>query len=126
MNNCIKFTITQEPSGYQKISLLKEKKIIGYSTLSVVVDEAEIIDLEITTAYRRQGFGCLLLQELIRVAKQQGAQKIFLEVRRSNQAAINLYQKMGFKIINIRKNYYSAQDGREDALVLCCEPLFLQ
>ena len=82
------------------------------------MDEAEILNIVIDSAQRGLGFGRWLLQHLMTIAAQQGSDKIFLEVRVSNQVAIKLYESLGFKRISMRKNYYPAVHGREDALIL--------
>ena len=62
-----------------------------------------------------------LVEYAIRHARNRNAQSIFLEVRPSNEAAVMLYDSMGFNEIGIRNGYYPAQSGREDALVMALE-----
>ena len=73
--------------------------------------------------YRCQGIGADLLIEALRFAASLGGVMATLEVRPSNQAAMHLYEKFGFGIVNRRKNYY--QDNREDAWLMKLEPLEL-
>ncbi len=107
--------------GYKNEVLEKNNKIIGFAVMSLHGDEAEILNIAITSSERRHGYGRQLLQQLLKIALQHPVKKILLEVRASNLAAINLYQSTGFKIITTRKNYYPAKQGREDALILICE-----
>ena len=71
-------------------------------------------------AWQRRGHGSALLKEAMRAARENGAKKIFLEVRPSNLAGKALYERFGFRKIALRRGYYPAQGGREDALVLSC------
>ena len=68
---------------------------------------------------RRQGIGKALIKELLIIADQQKLNRIFLEVRMSNEAAIRLYEGVGFKKIDCRKNYY--EKPREDAWIMVWE-----
>jgi ribosomal-protein-alanine N-acetyltransferase len=69
-------------------------------------------------AYQGKGLGRQFLKEVLIIAKKKNANSVFLEVRPSNTAAVQLYKTAGFKKIGKRKNYYPAADGKEDALVL--------
>ncbi|MEW5920272.1 MAG: ribosomal protein S18-alanine N-acetyltransferase [Bacillota bacterium] len=89
-------------------------KITGYAGCWVLFDEAHITTLAVHPLYRRTGTGSVLLTSLMELAYERGARQVFLEVRDSNEAARNLYEKFGFKIRGIRKKYYLD----EDALVM--------
>ena len=78
-------------------------------------DTADIDNIAVTERYRRSGLGGKMLEELVSVARSKGAQKVFLEVRVSNRAAMSLYLKHGFKGVYARTRYYT--DG-EDCLVM--------
>lgn len=93
-------------------------EIIGYGGITVAVDEADIDNVAVTEPYRRSGVGTAIIAELVRVAKERGTKKVFLEVRVSNSAAMELYLKNGFKGVYARTRYYS--DG-EDCLVMVKE-----
>lgn len=95
--------------------------MIGYGILSLAAGEAHV--LNICTAPERQGrgYGRRLLRALIATAREQHAERIFLEVRPSNPTAIALYHSEGFNEIGRRPRYYPARDGREDALVMAME-----
>ncbi len=65
--------------------------------------------------------GRILVEHMLKCAKSKAAEKMFLEVRPSNQVAIKLYESMGFEQIGLRRAYYPGNEGREDALVLALE-----
>ena len=91
---------------------------IGYAVISLAAGEAHILNLCTAPVAQGQGHGRRLLRHVLRMARGRGAQRVFLEVRPSNEHAIALYQSMGFIEVGRRKAYYQATDGREDALVL--------
>ena len=95
-------------------------RILGYCIVSVGAGEAHILNISVDPAERRQGIGQKMLEYLIEQL-QGKAETLFLEVRPSNTSAIALYKKIGFNEIGIRKDYYPAQNGREDALMLAME-----
>lgn len=91
---------------------------VGYALLSLAADEAHILNICIAPDYRCRGLGRRLMQFLFAQARQQGARTLFLEVRPSNLSAIRLYQSLGLQQVGVRRGYYQATHGREDALVL--------
>jgi ribosomal-protein-alanine N-acetyltransferase len=91
---------------------------VGYGILSVAAGEAHLLNLCVTDAYRCRGIGRRLLSHLLLAAGGAGAKEAFLEARPSNACAIRLYQSLGFAQIGMRRGYYQAVDGREDAIVL--------
>ena len=93
------------------------KTIYGFSFLSFGAGEAHVLNIAVDPKYQRQGYGRLLMQQLIEDAKTLEADTLLLEVRASNIPAIALYDDFGFNEIGIRKNYYPAQQGKEDALM---------
>lgn len=96
-------------------------KIGGYGVMSVDAREAHILNLCIRPDWQGKGLGRVLLDRLLAVAREHHAETIFLEVRPSNQAAIKLYQRAGFTEAGVRKNYYPAANGRENAIVLALD-----
>jgi len=92
-------------------------QIQAYGLISVAANEAHILNICVSGEYRGQGVGRKMLHKLLQVAESKQVDSIFLEVRESNDAAIHLYDKEGFNRLGIRKAYYPAKDGREDALV---------
>jgi len=105
-------------SGYASWVLLSEDEIIGYSLMMMVLDEAHLLNLSVAKPYQKRGLGRLLLEHIITVAKRHGAANMFLEVRPSNISAIALYENIGFNEMAIRRGYYPAQQGREDAVLM--------
>jgi ribosomal-protein-alanine N-acetyltransferase len=92
--------------------------LAGYGIMSVGAGEAHLLNVCVADAYRCRGIGRHLLGHLLRTAAEAGAREAFLEARPSNTAAIRLYQALGFQQIGVRRGYYQAVDGREDAIVL--------
>ena len=108
-------------AGYPAWVMTEHACVIGYGIVSLAAGEAHI--LNICTAPERQarGHGRRLLRALVKLAQDQGGERVFLEVRPSNLPAIALYHSEGFNEIGRRPRYYPARDGREDALVMARE-----
>lgn len=100
------------------------RQILGYGVLSVASDEAHVLNVCIAREQQGQGHGRRVLRWLIDLARRQRVQRIFLEVRPSNAAALTLYRDEGFHEIGRRPRYYPTAQGREDALVLARELLY--
>ncbi len=92
--------------------------LVGYAVMSTGAGEAHILNLCVRETMRGRGIGRTLLRQLLDLAAEAGVEDAFLEVRPSNLAAIRLYQSLGFVQVGVRKGYYQAADGREDATVL--------
>ncbi len=90
----------------------------AYGVMSIGAGEAHILNLCVRPQARRRGLGRLLLAHLLDVARSHKADTSLLEVRPSNQAALNLYRDMGYNEVGMRKAYYPAENGREDALIM--------
>jgi len=105
-------------SGYQCWTWRRGRELIGYFVLLVAAGEGHLLNLSIASAQQRRGHGSTLLREIMRMAKSRGADKVFLEVRPSNEGAKALYRRFGFRQVAVRMGYYPAHAGREDALVL--------
>ncbi len=101
--------------------LVRDDLIAGYCIMAVGVEEAHILNLCIRSSLRRLGYGRLLLNELMHYAHDIDAEYVFLEVRPSNEAALCLYENIGFVRIGTRKAYYRSAGGRENAIVLALE-----
>lgn len=93
--------------------------LAGYGGALVILDEAHVMTLAVQEDYRRRGVAMRILLELIREVEVKGARFLTLEVRRSNQVAIDLYSKLGFQIMGERKHYYI--DNLENALIMWTE-----
>lgn len=104
-------------AGYQCAVVEREGAVVGYAVLSVAAGEAHILNLCIDPMYRELGYGERLLDEILRLAQEAEVREVFLEVRPSNEKAIALYLKKGFRNIAYRPAYYQASSGREDAAV---------
>ena len=91
-------------------------RILGFCIARIAGGEAELYRIAVREDARRRGTAALLMGSMIRWAEERGAEKLFLEVRAGNRPAVGLYERCGFSVINIRKNYYSAP--AEDALIM--------
>jgi [ribosomal protein S18]-alanine N-acetyltransferase len=105
-------------SGYSAWVLEANQKMIGYALLMMVLDEAHLLNLSIAKDQQKQGLGRYLLEHMLEIAKNYKAANMFLEVRPSNISAIALYENMGFCEMAVRRNYYPAHNGREDAVLM--------
>jgi ribosomal-protein-alanine N-acetyltransferase len=105
-------------AGYTSLVVEDRKEVAGYAIMSVAAGEAHLLNLCVSAAMRRQGFGSRLLEFVLTRAHTVGAERLYLEVRPSNSAALALYQTKGFEQIGVRRGYYRAQNGSEDAVVL--------
>jgi [ribosomal protein S18]-alanine N-acetyltransferase len=95
--------------------------ILAYCVVEVVLDEAHVHNLAVRPDLQRRGLARWLLLRTLAVVARQGATAAFLEVRRSNRAALELYSGLGFEEVGTRRGYY--RHPTEDALVLRCESL---
>lgn len=92
--------------------------VVTYGIISVGAGECHLLNLCVATTHQKQGHGRYMLEHLINQARKHRAETMFLEVRDSNRKAIGLYQQAGFNEIGLRKGYYPARQGREDAIVM--------
>jgi ribosomal-protein-alanine N-acetyltransferase len=93
-------------------------ELAGYGVLMIGVREAHLLNLSVATDWQRRGFGRMLLEHFVNVARGSDAAQLFLEVRPSNVAARRLYFEFGFREITVRRGYYPAGRGREDAILM--------
>ncbi len=105
-------------AGYECRTWRLEGELVGYFILLVAAGEAHLLNLSVAARYQRSGHGRALLREATGLARRSGARNLFLEVRPSNLAAQALYTRFGFRRVGVRRGYYPAHSGREDALVL--------
>ncbi len=105
-------------AGYHCWILECAGAIAGYSVVMIAAGEAHLLNLSIAPAWQRRGLGAELLGFVTRLAVDYGAEKIYLEARVSNAAGRALYARAGFSEIAVRRDYYPADDGREDAVVM--------
>ena len=95
--------------------------MLGYGILSLGAGECHLLNICIAPIYQGRGHGTQLIDGLLDLARSHSAKMAFLEVRASNHAAYRVYTKMGFNELGVRKNYYPAHHGREDAILLARE-----
>jgi ribosomal-protein-alanine N-acetyltransferase len=93
-----------------------EGEVVGYSVFWSVLEQGELGNVSVAPGWRRQGIGQRLVQTVLDAAGQRGVREVVLEVRVSNTAAQQLYERYGFSQIGRRRNYYT--EPVEDALVM--------
>lgn len=96
----------------------EEDRVLGYIGIYLSFEEGEITNVSVDSSSRNKGVGSELVEQLKKEAQARGTEKIFLEVRVSNEPAIRLYEKQGFEQVGCRKNFY--EKPREDAWVMMC------
>ena len=94
----------------------EDSKIQGYCILSVVLDEAEIARIGVTERVRHGGVGSLILQFGEKICKEKGVERLLLDVREGNLPARKFYEKHGFLVDGIRKNFYD--NPKEDGVLM--------
>jgi ribosomal-protein-alanine N-acetyltransferase len=104
--------------GYQCAVLELDVITVGYGIIASGAGEAHLLNVCVREEFRNRGFGRLLMTHLLTLAAGAGAAVVFLEVRPANTGAVRLYETLGFRQIGVRRGYYQAQSGREDALVM--------
>jgi ribosomal-protein-alanine N-acetyltransferase len=105
-------------AGYRCVALAIPGQLAGYGIMMFGYSEVQVLNLCIRAELRGRGHARALLEYLLRLARDGAATNALLEVRPSNLAALRLYRQAGFVQIGMRRDYYPAVDGREDALVL--------
>ena len=94
-----------------------EDAVAGYGIVSTGAGEAHILNLCVREDFRCRGIGSQLLEDLLERAAAAAVDTAYLEVRPSNTAAIRLYKAFAFEHVGLRRGYYQAPEGREDAAV---------
>lgn len=105
-------------AGYSCWVYESDSELIGYAVMMSVLDEAHLLNISIADKHQGRGLGRAMLNHLIETARRHGATMMFLEVRPSNKNAIALYESIGFNEFSVRKGYYPAHNGREDAILM--------
>lgn len=95
--------------------LLDDKKVIGFVNVRHILSEGDITNIAVSNQYRGKKLGLMLMDKLTELAKLEGIERYMLEVRKSNNVAINFYEKIGFVKVGERKNYYN--NPTEDAIL---------
>lgn len=83
------------------------RQIIGFIGLWIIFEDAHIATIAVAPPYMRKGIGRMMLEFAIDLAKKSNCHQLILEVRKSNEIAINFYQKMGFALVNTKKSFYT-------------------
>jgi ribosomal-protein-alanine N-acetyltransferase len=105
-------------SGYQAQLLCAGDTLLGYFVAMQGVDEVHLLNITVHPQYQGQGWGRVMLDALALWARGHGAQWLWLEVRTSNTRAQQVYLRYGYRRVGERRNYYPADGGREDAIVM--------
>lgn len=105
-------------AGYVCRVIECEGVVSGYGVLMIGAGEAHLLNLSVAPDWQRRGLGRALLEHFVRVARDGAARQMLLEVRPSNQAARRLYAGFGFRDLSLRRGYYPAESGREDAILM--------
>jgi [ribosomal protein S18]-alanine N-acetyltransferase len=95
-------------------------ELVGYLVISRYVDAWHVMNVAVVPERRREGIACALFDRLFEVTGNDGRRGYTLEVRISNEAAIKLYERLGFQSRGVRRGYYT--DNREDALIMWRDP----
>ena len=109
-NKCARYIVAEE-----------DGKILGYAGAWLVFDEGHITNIAVDEAARGRGIGTMVTQALMQYAANMGVQYMTLEVRKSNVVAQNLYKKLHFIELGVRKRYY--EDNGEDAYLYVCQTM---
>jgi len=112
-------------AGHHAWAIVNEQdEIIGYTIIQVIVDELHLLNICIAPKFQGQGLGRALLNEVIELADEHSVSVVLLEVRRSNHRAQQLYLQSGFNEVSVRRGYYPAENGREDAILMAMDLSF--
>ena len=105
-------------AGYHAEVLECDGVLVGYFVAMTGVDELHLLNVTVAPAHQGQGYGSLLLDVVNQLGVDLGLPRLLLEVRHSNEPARALYQRRGFVAVGLRRGYYPAAQGREDAVVM--------
>ena len=108
--------LEQPTSARVYILRLPHVRVAAFCSCWVIADELHINTIAVEPARRREGLGKCLMQHVLADVSREGVRRATLEVRRSNTAALNLYENLGFAVASVRKRYYTQPE--EDALIL--------
>jgi [ribosomal protein S18]-alanine N-acetyltransferase len=98
-----------------------DSDILGYFIAMKGYEEVHLLNITVPQEHQRQGWAKLMLEALTVWSRGQGAQWLWLEVRASNERALQVYKAQGFKLVSVRQDYYPKgpkANGREDAIVM--------
>ncbi|MGD2046070.1 MAG: ribosomal protein S18-alanine N-acetyltransferase [Gemmatimonadota bacterium] len=94
----------------------RDEGVIGYAVLWCIMDQGELANVAVSPRYRGRGLGTFLLSSVLDIARSRGIETLFLEVRVSNERALELYERLGFSDVGLRRGYYD--DPKEDARIM--------
>ncbi len=112
----LRHDLEENPAARVFVAEAPDGTLMGYAAYWQVLDEAQINNIAVAPAWRRQGLGRALLQALISRALQDDLKQLYLEVRSGNNPAIALYESAGFEPVAVRRGYYG--DNGEDAIIM--------
>jgi ribosomal-protein-alanine N-acetyltransferase len=104
-----------DPHSIAKVAVLKNN-ITGYICVKQISDEGHILNLAVHPDFRRHGIATVLVGEVLDELREKGCKYLYLEVRVSNLAARKFYERFGFKVVGVRRKYYTSPE--EDAVVM--------
>lgn len=107
--------------GYCCRVLKSNDKIVAYSIMSAAAGESHLLTIVVSPSEQGKGYGKIMLNHMIVLAISHNVNIMYLEVRPSNKNAIKLYHQRGFNEVGVRNNYYPAENGREDALIMALD-----
>lgn len=110
--------LSNQGERYVNLKLSRGDAMVAFAITQVVLDEATLFNIAVHPDHQRHGYGRQLLEHLIQELEQREILTLWLEVRASNTRAIALYESLGFNEVSVRRNYYPAPDGREDAIIM--------
>ena len=105
-------------AGYSCWGCFDAGRLLAYAIVMIAAGEAHLLNITVAKGWQRHGIGTQLLGFVTNLARERGCDSLYLEVRPSNVGARALYSRDGFKQLGLRRDYYPAVGGREDALVL--------
>lgn len=119
VRNTFRESLRLEHESWVALDPVTPSFTIAHAVLGIGVENADLFNLSVDPRHQGHGLGRQMLDHVLSQARSQPIEGVYLEVRRSNQRAIKLYESVGFQAVGERKNYYKhAEKGREDALVM--------
>ena len=104
--------------GYECHVIVRDTQVAGFAVVSRVLDEAHLLNIAVAPAYQRRGLAWSSIRALCDDLRERDTGFIYLEVREGNQVARTLYEKLGFSVTGMRKDYYRKPGGREHAILM--------
>lgn len=108
--------LTDRPNLELLVLEHQEEGVIGYAVLWCIMDQGELANVAVTPRHRGRGLGTFLLASVLDIARSRGIETLFLEVRVSNERALELYERLGFSDVGVRRGYYD--NPKEDARIM--------